>query len=209
MSNVGLIYSAAALIMNGLVLIGTVSSKAAAPFNFLVGAMQVVFPTIALMQANGDLETIISASAVYLFGITYLYVAYNAVTGTSGEGLGWFALFVAACAAVYSFLEFRSGGYVYGVLWLFWGTLWFLFFLMLARERKELERFIGWFTLLLGIFTAGIPGFWELAGGLPDNIATGSIALALCAGLLALAWMLGRAKATTTRDDVPRQDVAV
>ena len=208
MSNVGLIYSCAALIMNGLVLIGTVSSKAAAPFNFLVGAMQVVFPTIVIMQAGGDVDAIISASAVYLFGFTYLYVAYNAVTGTSGEGLGWFALFVAACAVVYSILEFRSGGYVYGVLWLFWGTLWFLFFLMLALEHKGLERFIGWFTVLLGIFTAGIPGFMELAGGMPDNIATGSIALVLCVGLLAVAWALGRTKTTALQDDLSRQDVA-
>ena len=165
MSNVGLLYSAAALIINGLVLLGVVSGRAAASFNLFVGSMQVIFPTVALIQAAGDADAILSASSVYLFGFTYLYVGLNALTGASGEGLGWFSLFVTTCAVVFSLLEFLSGGFVYAVLWLFWGTLWFLFFLMLAIQTKGIDRFSGWFTLLLGIFTVGVPGFLELAGG--------------------------------------------
>ena len=157
MSNVGLLYSAAALIINGLVLLGVVSGRAAASFNLFVGSMQVIFPTVALIQAAGDADAILSASSVYLFGFTYLYVGLNALTGASGEGLGWFSLFVTTCAVVFSLLEFLSGGFVYAVLWLFWGTLWFLFFLMLAIQTKGIDRFSGWFTLLLGIFTVGVP----------------------------------------------------
>lgn len=194
MSNVGLLYSAAALIINGLVLLGVVSGRAAAPFNLLVGSMQVIFPTVALIQAAGDADAILSASSVYLFGFTYLYVGLNALTGASGEGLGWFSLFVTTCAVVFSLLEFLSGGFVYAVLWLFWGALWFLFFLMLAIQTKGIDRFSGWFTLLLGIFTVGVPGFLELAGGLPDTPLTGSIALGVGLVLLLASWLLGRAK---------------
>lgn len=173
MSDVGFFYSAAALIINGLVLLGRVSGKAALPLNLFVGGMQIIFPTLILIQSNGDAGTVLSASSTYLFGFTYLYVALNELIGASGEGLGWFSLFVTVCACAFSAQNFASASPVYGVLWLFWGLLWSLFFAILALGKKHLERPCGWFTLLLGIFTVGLPGFLELLGLFPN---TGSMA---------------------------------
>lgn len=191
MGDVGFFYSAAALIINGLVLIGYVSGKSALPLNLFVGSMQVVFPTLVLIQSNGEVEAVISASSTYLFGFTYLYVALNELTGSGGEGLGWFSLFVTCCACAFSVQSFASASPVYGVLWLFWGLLWFFFFAILALGKKNLERTCGWFTLLLGVFTVGVPGFLTLLGVFPDTGGMAWIMLGLGGVLLGLSFGLG------------------
>jgi hypothetical protein len=52
MGSVGLLYVGAVLFINGLMLIGVIPGKSAAILNFCVGAMQVVFPTIIILQAT-------------------------------------------------------------------------------------------------------------------------------------------------------------
>ena len=139
MSSVGLLYVGAVLFINGLMLIGVVPGKSAAILNFFVGIMQVVFPTIILIQANNDLPTIFGAAGLYLFGFTYLYVGILQATGISGEGLGWFSLFVAACAVVIGILQFTLvADPVFGAIWLTWAVLWFLFFLLLGLGKDSL-----------------------------------------------------------------------
>ena len=103
MSSVGLLSVGAVLFINGLMLLGKIPGKSAAVLNFFVGAMQIVFPTIILIQADGDPAVILGASGLYLFGFTYLYVARNQVFGLSGEGLDWFSHFV---AVLFSFAWF-------------------------------------------------------------------------------------------------------
>lgn len=90
MSSVGLMYVGAVLFINGLMLLDIVPGKAAAAMNLFVGGMQVIFPTLIILQSGGDQTTILGASGLYLFGFTYLYVAWNNLTGATGEGLGWF-----------------------------------------------------------------------------------------------------------------------
>lgn len=192
MSNTGFLYSCAALIINGLLVLGLVSSRAALPINILVGSMQVIFPTLMLIQAGGDPAVVLSAASAYLFGFTYLYLAFNEITGASGEGLGWFSFFVTVAAAVFSALKFIDDSPVYGVLWLGWGFLWFLFYLMLARGNKRIERMAGWLTLLLGIFTVGVPGVLELAGVFPDTVGVAWLAAVLILSLTLISWVLGR-----------------
>ena len=109
MSNVGLLYVGVILFINGLMLIGVIPGKSAAILNFFVGGMQVVLPTIILIQANNDPAIILGAAGLYLFGFTYLYVGILQVTGVSGEGLGWFSLFVSACALVIGIIQFTLG----------------------------------------------------------------------------------------------------
>src|SRR5664279_4167390 len=87
-------------------LLGWVESKSAAPLNLFVGALQVITPTYLIFTANGDQNTILFASGLYLFGFTYLYVGINLLAGLDGTGLGYFSAFVAVCALVYSCLNF-------------------------------------------------------------------------------------------------------
>lgn len=165
MTNVGLLYVGAVLFINGLLLIGVVPGKSAAVMNFFVGAMQVVFPTMVLLQADGDTSVILGASGLYLFGFTYLYVGFNQVFDLPGEGLGWFSLFVAICAVVFAILQFTAvGDPVFGVLWLLWAVLWFFFFLVLGLNMEHLTIFTGWFTAIVAHVTGTIPALFLLAG---------------------------------------------
>ena len=139
MGNVGLLYVGAVLFINGLMLLGFVPGRAAAPMNYFVGAMQVIFPTIIIAQSGGDPALTLSASGLYLFGFTYLYIAFNITFGLDGEGVGWFSLFVSGVAVVMSYLQFTLvGDPVFGVIWLLWAILWLMFYLVLALGMESL-----------------------------------------------------------------------
>lgn len=164
MSSVGLLYVGAVLLVNGLMLLGRVPPRSAAVLNLLVGALQCVIPTAMLLQANGDMETMLSASGLYLFGFTYLYVGIVNLAGLEPQGLGWFSLFVAVAAVAYAVLAFTTNDPVFGVIWLSWAALWTLFFLVLGLGREGLTCFTGWAVTLLSIPTCSIPAFLLLTG---------------------------------------------
>ena len=193
MGTVGLLYVGAVLIINGLMLLGIVSGRSAAAMNLFVGGMQVVFPTLLLLQAQGDQMAIFGASGLYLFGFTYLYVAWNVLTGATGEGLGWFSLFVAAAAIGYGVLNLTwAADPVFGVIWLAWSVLWFLFFLVLALERESLTRMTGWFTVFLGVLTGAIPAFLLLTDSYRSDVRLATVAAGIAVLSFAAAWVLGR-----------------
>ncbi|GAA1496845.1 AmiS/UreI family transporter [Paeniglutamicibacter kerguelensis] len=195
MGSVGLLYVGAVLFINGLMLLGKIPGKSAAVMNFFVGAMQVVFPTIILSQANGDPAVILGASGLYLFGFTYLYVGLNQVFGLPGEGLGWFSLFVAFVAVVFGVLQFiQVEDPLFGVIWFIWAILWTLFFLLLALGKDSLNDFTGWFTIIVAHITGTIPALLLLTG----NYTTGpgeAVGLAVIGVLAILAsYALSRRK---------------
>jgi uncharacterized SAM-binding protein YcdF (DUF218 family) len=179
MASVGLLYVGAVLIVNGLMLLGRVDARAAAPLNLFVGALQVVTPTYLVFTSGGDADTILGASGLYLFGFTYLYVGLNLLCGLDGTGLGWFSAFVAACALVYAGLNFgRLDDPAFGVIWLYWAVLWALFFLVLGLARAELTRFTGAVAIIAGVLTCAVPAFMLLTGVWQDNRRTVAIVLA-------------------------------
>ena len=182
MNNVGLLYVGAVLFVNGLMLLGRVPARSAAVLNLFVGTLQCVVPTVLLIQNPGDPVAVLGASGLYLFGFTYLYVGVVNLAGLEPEGLGWFSLFVSGAAVVYSVLSFTlSGDPVFGVIWLSWAVLWFLFFLVLGLRRDDLTRFTGWAVTLLSLPTCALPAFLALTG----NYRT--------SGLIATGWAVGLA----------------
>ncbi len=187
MGSVGLLYVGAVLFINGLMLVGLIPGKSAAILNFFVGTMQVVFPTLIILQANNDPAVIFGAAGLYLFGFTYLYVGILQVTGYPGEGLGWFSLFVAICAVIIGVIQFTSvNDPVFGSIWLIWAVLWFMFFLVLGLHKVSLTLATGWFTILVSFLTGTIPAFllllnrYETGGGSALIVAVaGAICLAV------------------------------
>ena len=178
MGAVGLLYVGAVLAVNGLMLLGLVDAKSAAPLNLFVGGLQVVTPTVLIITSGGDPDVILGASGLYLFGFTYLYVGFNLLAGLDGTGLGWFSAFVACCAVVYAGLNFgRFDDPAFGVIWLYWAVLWLLFFLVLGLKREELTRFTGAVAVVAGVVTAAVPAFMLLTGVWDDYITTSAIAL--------------------------------
>lgn len=196
MGSVGLLYVGAVLFVNGLMLLGVIPGKSAAILNFFVGTMQVIFPTIIILQANNNQSVIFAAAGLYLFGFTYLYVGILQVTGWSGEGLGWFSLFVAGCAAVIGVLQFTQlNNPVFGVIWLIWAVLWTMFFLLLGLGKHSLTRTTGWFTVFISQLTGTIPAFFLLLGKFESTTGYAMLVAVVGALALAAAVVLGRRSA--------------
>ena len=180
MASVGLLFVGAVLFINGAMLLGWVDAKSAAPINFFVGALQVITPTYLIFTANGNADTILAASGLYLFAFTYLYVALNLTFGLDGTGLGYFCAFVVACALVFAGLNFgRFGDNGFGVIWLYWAFLWALFFLVLGLKRERLTRYTGAVCAIQGWVTGTIPAFLLLTGTWQGNQNTAAVALAV------------------------------
>ncbi|GEC10068.1 transporter [Streptomyces spinoverrucosus] len=179
MANVGLLFVGAVLFLNGLMLLGKVDSRAAAIFNLFVGGLQVLTPTYLIIAANQDSERILLASGIFLFGFTYLYVGIGLLMGLDTTGVGYYSLFVSIVALGYSFVSFRQfGDQPFGVIWLYWAFLWFLFFLLLGLKLERLTPYVGWVTAIEGWVTGVIPAFLLLSGyWVPENFYEIAIAL--------------------------------
>jgi putative amide transporter protein len=180
--NVGLLYVGAVLFVNGIMLLGWADAKSVAPMNLFVGALQVVTPTYLIFTANGDTNKILGASGLYLFGFTYLYVAFTLLANLDSTGGGFFYGFVAVCALVFSGLNFWRPGFGdsgFGVIWLSWAFLWALFFVLLALKKDSIGRYTGAVAAIEGIVTAAIPAFLLLTGNWAQHAKSYAIALAI------------------------------
>src|SRR4051794_20939413 len=182
MGSVGLLYVGAVLAINGLMLLGYVEARSAAPLNLFVGALQVVTPTFLIFTAGGDQATILAASGLYLFGFTYLYVGINLLAGLDGTGLGWFSAFVALAAVVYAglnFFYFTPRDPAFGAIWLYWAVLWALFWVTLGLRREEWTRYTGAVAVVAGVVTAAIPAFLVMTGQWGDHVNRWAVVLAV------------------------------
>jgi hypothetical protein len=196
MAAVGLFYVGAVLFVNGLMLLGKVDPRAAGFLNLFVGVLQVVIPTVLLVQSGGDPAKVLAASGLYLFGFTYLYVGLNTLTGADSTGVGWFSLFVAISALGFSIVSFRKlGDAPFGVIWLYWSFLWLLFFLLLGLKKDSLTTYTGYVTVVEAWVTAAVPGFL-LFTGYWKTTTTNAVVLAVIGLVMAIGlWPLARRRA--------------
>ena len=208
MAAVGLFYVGAVLFVNGLMLLGKVDPRAAAFLNLFVGVLQVVVPTVLLVQADGDPDRVLAAAGLYLFGFTYLYVGLNLLTGADSTGVGWFSLFVAISALGFSALSFsKQDDAPFGVIWLYWSFLWLLFFLLLGLKRTELTTYTGYVTVFQAWVTAAVPGFLLFAGYWETSTTT-AVVLAVLGLVMAVGlWPLARRTTDATSADPPQRPV--
>ena len=136
MSAVGLLFVGAVLFVNGLLFLGRIDAKSAAPFNLFVGALQVAIPFYLIATAPTPSDILLDAG-IFLFGFTYLYVGISNLAGQSLVGLGWYSAWVAIMAAAFgitNIVKFHDP--TIGLLWLQWSVLWALFWLVLATGRN-------------------------------------------------------------------------
>lgn len=184
MGNVGLLYVGAVLFVNGVMLLGWVEARSAAPMNLFVGALQVITPTYLIFTADGDTNQILGASGLYLFGFTYLYGAFTILARLDSTGGGFFYGFVAICALVFAGLNFWREGFgddAFGVIWLYWAFLWTLFFLLLGLKKDGITKYTGAVCAIQGIVTGLIPAFLLLTGNWTDNVDSYAVALGVFA----------------------------
>jgi putative amide transporter protein len=192
MAAVGLLFVGAVLIVNGLMLLGYVDARSAAPLNLFVGAMQVVTPTFLIFTAAGPpavrAATVLFASGLYLFGFTYLYVGINLLGNLDGTGLGWYSLFVTFCAITFAAVNFWGIAGIakdpaFTAIWLYWAVLWALFWVVLGLKREEWTRYTGAIAVVAGVVTAAAPGFLLLTGKWTPYDRSWTVGLAIVLGL--------------------------
>ncbi|MEF9602073.1 transporter, partial [Paracoccus sp. PXZ] len=90
-----LFYVGAVLFLNGLWLLGRIADREIVVINVVTA---LVSGAAVLHDAFGDgasAASIRNGALSLLFCTTYLWVAYNRLSGADGRGLGWFSLFVA------------------------------------------------------------------------------------------------------------------
>lgn len=211
MAAVGLLYVGAVLFLNGLMLLGRVEPRSAAILNLLVGALQVVTPTLLIIQAGADTSAILAASGIYLFGFTYLYVGVGLLAGLDTTGVGYFSLFVSIVALAFAALSFfDAGDYPFAVIWAYWSFLWLLFFLVLGLGIESLTRFTGWVTLSQAWITGVVPAFLLLSGRYEPSATAALVLAVLGVALFGGLWLLlgrpgahGRSTPSTTSASAP------
>lgn len=168
MSSVGLLFVGAVLFLNGLLFLGKVDARSAAVFNLFVGALQTAVPFVLIARAATP-DEVLGSAGIFLFGFTYLYVGIVNLAGLSGDGLGWYSLWVAVLAVGFGMTNIvRFHDTPTGLLWLQWAALWFLFWLVLALGIERLTVPAGWLTLILSVTTCTVPGFILLLGKWAD-----------------------------------------
>lgn len=197
MGNVGLLFVGIVLLVNGLHSLGIVPGRSAAVLNLFVGSLQVVLPTIILIQNSTDAAVIAATWPTYLFGFTYLYFGLNILFRLEPEGFGWFSAFVAAIAAYHALISIQTDP-IFAVIWLTWAIMWSLFFLLLALGKTPLTRFTAWFLILLGIPTCTVTALFQFNGLWSTEPGAGLAALVVLGAATALSWVL--AKSNIGRD---------
>lgn len=158
MLGVVLLYVGIVLILNGIAGLSNVDDKSKSVMNLFTGGLSVIINVIALV--NGDY---FSAGSGLLFGFTYLFIALNGIFGLDQRLYGWYSLFVAINTVPFAYLEFITGGYLMGIIWILWGALWLTGFIECVL-KKSLGKFVPYLAIFDGVFTAWIPGMLMLFG---------------------------------------------
>jgi hypothetical protein len=168
-----LFWVGAVLCLNGIWLLGKIGDREIAVIDVFVGFVTLLVSLYLAFGPGANAASIKAAALTLLFTFTYFWVAWNRWNDADGRGLGWFCLFV-AITTVPVFLETFASAHStwdiwFGICWLSWGVLWFLFFLILAQGRTQLTRVTGALCALQGVYTGWIPGYLLLSGTMPGG----------------------------------------
>jgi uncharacterized membrane protein len=164
MSFVGLFLSGAVLFLNSLMLAGKAEAKSVGVFNLFVGIIQLIIPFYLIIVSGQHHWELYNYASIFLFGLTYLYVGVTALKGLDGKGLGWFCLWVAIIAVVYTFtamIHFHDA--VSAITWGMWAYLWFLFFLSNSLQ-KNIDHHIAKVAFVQSWVTLTIPSLLYFLG---------------------------------------------
>ncbi len=151
-----LLFVGGVLLVNGMGGLGKVEAKSMAIMNFMVGGLALFVALLSLIRAEspGDYFAV---CAYVLFSFTYLYVAISLWLDLDMSGFGWFCFFVAFTTVPFSLMSFKSGDPRFGVFWLIWGALWFMFYLANV-PKKDFGKVLPYSVISIGVLTCWVPG---------------------------------------------------
>ncbi|MDR2659733.1 MAG: hypothetical protein LBC27_07080 [Spirochaetaceae bacterium] len=158
-----LLFVGIALTMNGIASISKWDAKTTAFINLVTGSILVIGNFIGLARADQMLLIHYNnASAVFLFGITYIFIAANYLFKLDLRAFGWYSFCVVIFAVIGSVVCVNGGDIPMAVLWAAWALLWFEGFLQLGLNVQALGKIFPCLSILEGIFATGVPGIMML-----------------------------------------------
>lgn len=209
MAHVGLVFVGLILFVNGLVSLNRIPARSAAVLNLMVGSIQILLPTLIMIQAGSDVGLINGTWPSYLFGMTYLLVGINTLCSFDETAFGWFSAFVAA-VALYKSAFSISADPIFAVIWLAWALMWLCFFVQLSLGIKalgkiDLQRFTGWLLVTAGIPSSTVPALFAQNGLWTNSAQAGVLSLVgLGAAVAFSAWRASSApRLTVTPGPLP------
>ncbi len=155
MLGIALLYVGAVLGVNGLWLLNKAEAKSTGVLNVFVGGLIIAMALNNQFQAK-DMSSQLATAQFLLFGFTYLWVAITCFYNMDNRVLGYYCLFVAIVTIPTSLLTFRAGDSRFGVIWLMWGFLWFLFFILLGLGKQQTAKVTAYVTMIVGVITGTI-----------------------------------------------------
>lgn len=204
MAYICLLLSGAALLINGLALLGYLPRRDSATVSLVIGSIQLALGVTYLgvthlgVADDGGTQVLLAGSGMFLFGLTYVYVGLDVLLGLGSKGLGWFCGMVGVFGLLLAAAWFRDDPLT-AVLWLCWSVLWMLFFASMALGLERVNPFTGWALVLTSQATATVPAFLGIAGTWPYRTDAAALEAALVAALFVLAGMLARRGSTDPR----------
>lgn len=161
-----LLFVGAVLCLNGIWMSGRIADREIVIINLIVAAITTGVAIFSALTAV-DVIGVKSAALTLLFSTTYMWFAFNRLTGTDGRGLGWFSLLVALTVTPEAISQISAANSVLslwlGVSWAVWAVLWFMFFVLLTLQKPIANQTVA-VTLFAGIFTAWLPAMVMLYG---------------------------------------------
>ncbi len=161
-----LLFVGAVLCLNGIWMSGRIADREIIIINLIVAAITASVAVFSAVTAV-DVIGVKSAALTLLFSTTYMWFAFNRMTGTDGRGLGWFSLFVAITVVPEAVVEILTAQSLLalwlGLSWAVWAVLWFMFFVLLTLQKPIANQTVM-VTLFAGIFTAWLPALFMLYG---------------------------------------------
>ena len=156
MIGVILLFVGSLLLVNGMGGLDRVEPKSMAVMNFMVGGLGLVASLLQLSRADSSAD-FFAVAALLLFTFTYLYIAICIWLDLDLRGFGWFCFFVAFTTIPYSLMSFQNDDPRFGVFWLIWGSMWFMFYLTNVREI-DFGKLLPYLVIAVGVLTCWIPG---------------------------------------------------
>jgi len=163
-----LLFVGIVLVMNGVNRLLNVDAKSTAIMNLITGGILVVGNFIMLFKAADAPEVtsgFLNVASGFLFGFTYLFVAFNYLFKLDLRPFGWFSGFVAVYAVIMAVNSFMAGtdtvSLLLGGLWAAWAVLWAEGFLELACNVK-IGKIYPYLAIAEGIFAAFVPAILML-----------------------------------------------
>jgi len=108
------------------------------------------------------------AAQVLLFAMTYVLLGLQRIKNFDGRVVGWWCLFVVINVPLPAYQTFMSGDALLGIIWLIWGWLWLLFFILMGLRKFTESKIFNKITLVSMVigffFSLWIPSLFLING---------------------------------------------